>query len=58
MLVVAGAHSIDSLLVEYFRNIMHVNLIDNMFMYVSIVFFLFFVIEIIVGLFEEIVSRL
>ena len=40
------------------KNIMHVNLIDNMFMYVSIMFFLFFVIEIIVGLFEEIVSRL
>ena len=40
------------------KNIMHVNLIDNMFIYVSIMFSLLFVIETIVGLFEEIVSRL
>lgn len=40
------------------KNIMHVNLIDNMFVYVSIMFFLLFITDIITDLFEEIVSRL
>ena len=40
------------------KNIMHVNLIDNMFVYVSIMFFLLFFTDIITDLFEEIVSRL
>ena len=40
------------------KNIMHVNLIDNMFIYVSIMFFLLFITDIITDLFEEIVSRL
>lgn len=40
------------------KNIMHVNLIDNMLVYTSIVLWLLFVINLIIGLFEEIVSRL
>ena len=35
------------------KNIMHVNLIDNMFIYVSIMFSLLFVIETIMCLFEK-----
>ena len=40
------------------KNIMHVNLVDNMLVYASIVLWLLFITNIIVGLFEEIVSRL
>lgn len=40
------------------KNIMHVNLIDNMLVYTSIVLWLLFVTNLIIGLFEEIVSRL
>lgn len=40
------------------KNIMHVNLVDNMLVYTSIVFWLLFITNIIAGLFEEIVSRL
>ncbi len=40
------------------KNIMHVNLIDNMLVYTAIVLWLLFITNIIVGLFEEIVSRL
>ena len=40
------------------KNIMHVNLIDNMGLYASVVFWLLFITNIIAGLFEEIVSRL
>ena len=39
-------------------NIMHVNLVDNMLVYASVVFWLLFITNIIAGLFEEIVSRL
>ena len=40
------------------KNIMHVNLVDNMLVYASIVLWLLFVTNLIIGLFEEIVSRL
>lgn len=40
------------------KNIMHVNLVDNMLVYASVVFWLLFITNIIAGLFEEIVSRL
>ena len=40
------------------KNIMHVNLVDNMLVYASIVLWLLFITNIIAGLFEEIVSRL
>ena len=40
------------------KNIMHVNLIDNMGLYASVVFWLLFITNIIAGLFEEIVRRL
>ena len=40
------------------KNIMHVNLVDNMLVYASIVLCLLFITNIIAGLFEEIVSRL
>lgn len=40
------------------KNIMRVNLVDNMLVYASIVLWLLFLTNIIAGLFEEIVSRL
>lgn len=40
------------------KNIMHVNLVDNMLLYASIVLCVLFITNIIAGLFEEIVSRL
>ena len=40
------------------KNIMHVNLVDNMLVYASVVFWLLFITNIIAGLFEEIVRRL
>ena len=40
------------------KNIMRVNLVDNMGLYASVVFWLLFITNIIAGLFEEIVSRL
>ena len=40
------------------KNIMHVNLIGNMFLYTSIVLCLLFIATLIIGLFEKMVSRL
>lgn len=40
------------------KNIMHVNLIDNMVLYASVVFWLLFIATLIIDLFEKIVSRL
>lgn len=40
------------------KNIMHVNLIDNMLLYAFIVFYLLFITTLIIGLLEKIVSRL
>lgn len=40
------------------KNIMRVNLVDNMGLYASVVFWLFFITNIIAGLFEEIIRRI
>ena len=40
------------------KNIMHVNLIDNMVLYAFVVFWLLFIATLIIDLFEKIVSRL